>query len=220
MSIVIDLERVENLTQMEDERLVEKVHEGDEQALNFLIKKYKGFVRAKAMRYFLTGGDKEDVFQEGMIGFCKAIRDFRNCKNSSFKSFAELCVTRQIITAVKAATRQKHSPLNTSVSLYRPIYQGESEQTLIEVIPEQKQIDPVTILIGLEEMNEIELKLAENLSSFESSVLAAYLDGQTYLEMSQEMNVQIKSIDNALQRIKRKLERFFGGKTQSGVLKR
>ena len=208
MSIVIDLERVENFTQMEDEILVEKVHGGDEEALNFLITKYRGFVRAKAMRYFLTGGDKEDVFQEGMIGFCKAIRDYRDCKNSSFKSFAELCVTRQIITAVKAATRQKHSPLNTYVSLYKPIYQGESEQTLLEVIPEQKQMDPVTILIDLEETEDIELKLAEVLSDLESSVLASYLDGQTYLEMSQELNVQVKSIDNALQRIKRKLERY------------
>ena len=116
--------------------------------------------------------------------------------------------TRQIITAVKAATRQKHSPLNTYVSLYRPINQGESEQTLIEVIPEQKQVDPATILIGIEETKEIELKLAEDLSSLESRVLALYLDGQTYLEMSQELNVQLKSIDNALQRIKRKLERY------------
>lgn len=208
MSIVIELERVENFTQMEDEILIEKIHNGDEEALNFLITKYRGFVKAKAMRYFLTGGDKEDVFQEGMIGFCKAIRDYRDCKNSSFKSFADLCVTRQIITAVKAATRQKHSPLNTYVSLYRPINQGESEQTLIEVIPEQKQVDPVTILIGLEETKEIELKLAEDLSGLESRVLALYLDGQTYLEMSQELNVQLKSIDNALQRIKRKLERY------------
>ena len=208
MSIVIELERVENFTQMEDEILIEKIHNGDEEALNFLITKYRGFVKAKAMRYFLTGGDKEDVFQEGMIGFCKAIRDYRDCKNSSFKSFADLCVTRQIITAVKAATRQKHSPLNTYVSLYRPINQGESEQTLIEVIPEQKQVDPVTILIGIEETKEIELKLAEDLSGLESRVLALYLDGQTYLEMSQELNVQLKSIDNALQRIKRKLERY------------
>ncbi len=208
MSIVIELERVENFTQMEDEILIEKIHNGDEEALNFLITKYRGFVKAKAMRYFLTGGDKEDVFQEGMIGFCKAIRDYRDCKNSSFKSFADLCVTRQIITAVKAATRQKHSPLNTYVSLYRPINQGESEQTLIEVIPEQKHVDPVTILIGIEETKEIELKLAEDLSGLESRVLALYLDGQTYLEMSQELNVQLKSIDNALQRIKRKLERY------------
>ena len=208
MSIVIELERVENFTQMEDEILIEKIHNGDEEALNFLITKYRGFVKAKAMRYFLTGGDKEDVFQEGMIGFCKAIRDYRDCKNSSFKSFADLCVTRQIITAVKAATRQNHSPLNTYVSLYRPINQGESEQTLMEVIPEQKQVDPVTILIGIEETKEIELKLAKDLSGLESRVLALYLDGQTYLEMSQELNVQLKSIDNALQRIKRKLERY------------
>jgi RNA polymerase sporulation-specific sigma factor len=210
MSIIIDLERVENFTQMEDAILVGKAHDGDEEALDFLITKYRGFVGAKAMRYFLTGGDKEDVFQEGMIGLYKAIRDYRDCKKVSFKSFAQLCITRQIITAIKTATRQKHSPLNTYVSLYGPIYQGESEQTLIEVIPEQKQMDPVTILIGLEETEDIELKLAEVLSDLESSVLASYLDGQTYLEMSQELNVQVKSIDNALQRIKKKLERHLG----------
>lgn len=208
MSIVIDLERVENLTHVEDEFLVEKVHMGDEEALNSLITKYRGFVKAKANRYFLTGGDKEDVFQEGMIGLCKAIRDYRNDKNASFKSFADLCVTRQIITAVKSATRQKHSPLNTYVSLYKPIYQGESDETLIEIIPEQNQLDPAAILIGLEENKNIKLKIAEVLSKLENRVLALYLNGQTYFQISQELDVPIKSIDNALQRIKRKLERY------------
>ncbi|MFJ7638253.1 RNA polymerase sporulation sigma factor SigH [Peribacillus sp. NPDC097224] len=209
MSMILDKEKVENPTQMEDAILIGKFQDGDDEALNQLITKYKGLVKTKAMKYFLTGGDKEDVFQEGMIGLYKAIRDYRDCKNSaSFKSFAELCITRQIITAVKAATRQKHSPLNTYVSLFRPIYQGESEQALIDVVPEQKQMDPVAILIGLEEFSEIELKLTELLSDLESTVVDLYMGGQTYLEISQELNVQVKTIDNALQRVKKKLDKY------------
>ena len=209
MSMILDKEKVENPTQMEDAILIGKFQDGDDEALNQLITKYKGLVKTKAMKYFLTGGDKEDVFQEGMIGLYKAIRDYRECKNSaSFKSFAELCITRQIITAVKAATRQKHSPLNTYVSLFRPIYQGESEQALIDVVPEQKQMDPVAILIGLEEFSEIELKLTELLSDLESTVVDLYMGGQTYLEISLELNVQVKTIDNALQRVKKKLDKY------------
>ncbi|WP_375091367.1 RNA polymerase sporulation sigma factor SigH (plasmid) [Peribacillus sp. RS7] len=208
MSVIIEKNRVENYTHMEDVMLVGKIQNGDEDALNYLIKKYRCVVQSKAMNYFLTGGDKEDVFQEGMIGLFKAIRDYKDCKKSSFRSFAELCITRQIITAVKAAIRQKHSPLNNYVSLYRPIYQGESEQSLIEIIPEQRQIDPVTILIKSEEISDIELNLAEVLSELESSVVDLYLEGQTYYEISKKLNVQIKTVDNALQRVKRKLERY------------
>ena len=209
MSMILDKEKVENSTQTEDAILIGKFQNGDDEALNHLITKYKGLVKTKAMKYFLTGGDKEDVFQEGMIGLYKAIRDYRDCKNSaSFKSFAELCITRQIITAVKAATRQKHSPLNTYVSLFRPIYQGDSEQALIDVVPEQKQMDPVSILIGLEEFREIELKLTELLSDLESTVVDLYMGGQTYLEISRELNVQVKTIDNALQRVKKKLDKY------------
>lgn len=209
MSMVLDKEKVENSAQTEDAILIGKFQNGDDEALNHLITKYKGLVKTKAMKYFLTGGDKEDVFQEGMIGLYKAIRDYRDCKNSaSFKSFAELCITRQIITAVKAATRQKHSPLNTYVSLFRPIYQGDSEQALIDVVPEQKQTDPVSILIGLEEFREIELKLTELLSDLESTVVDLYMGGQTYLEISRELNVQVKTIDNALQRVKKKLDKY------------
>lgn len=209
MSMILDKEKVENTTQMEDAILIGKFQNGDDDALNHLITKYKGLVKTKAMKYFLTGGDKEDVFQEGMIGLYKAIRDYRDCKNSaSFKSFAELCITRQIITAVKAATRQKHSPLNTYVSLFKPIYQGDSEQALIDVVPEQKQMDPVSILIGMEEFSEIELKLTELLSDLESTVVDLYMGGQTYLEISRELNVQVKTIDNALQRVKKKLDKY------------
>lgn len=209
MNMILDREKVENTTQLEDAILIAKFQNGDDEALNHLIIKYKSLVKTKAMKYFLTGGDKEDVFQEGMIGLYKAIRDYKDCKKSaSFKSFAELCITRQIITAVKAATRQKHSPLNTYVSLFRPIYQGESEQALIDVVPEQKQTDPVSILIGLEEFTEIELKLTELLSDLESTVVDLYMGGQSYLEISRELNVQVKTIDNALQRVKKKLDKY------------
>ncbi|WHY59069.1 RNA polymerase sporulation sigma factor SigH [Peribacillus simplex] len=209
MSVIIEKKRMENYTHMEDVMLVGKIHNGDEDALDFLIKKYRCVVQANALKYFLTGGDKEDVFQEGMIGLYKAIRDYKNCKKSSFRSFAELCITRQIITAVKAAIRQKHSPLNNYVSLYMPIYQGESEQGLIDLIPEQRQNDPVTILIKSEEICDIELILTEVLSELESSVVDLYLEGKTYFEIAKELNVQKKTIDNALQRVKRKLERHF-----------
>ncbi|TDL92008.1 RNA polymerase sporulation sigma factor SigH [Vibrio vulnificus] len=207
MSVIIEKKRMENYTHMEDVMLVGKIQNGDEDALDFLINKYRYVVQSNALKYFLTGGDKEDVFQEGMIGLYKAIRDYKNCKNSSFRSFAELCITRQIITAVKAAIRQKHSPLNNYVSLYMPIHQGETEQGLIDLIPEQRQNDPVTILIKSEEICDIELILTEVLSELESSVVDLYLEGKTYLEISKELNVQKKTIDNALQRVKRKLER-------------
>jgi len=208
MSVIIE-NKQENYAHMEDGMLVGKIHNGDEDALDFLIKKYRCVVQSNALKYFLTGGDKEDVFQEGMIGLYKAIRDYKNCKKSSFRSFAELCITRQIITAVKAAICQKHSPLNNYVSLYKPIYQGESEQYLIDLIPEQRQNDPVTILIKSEEICDIELILTKVLSDLEISVVDLYLEGKTYFEISKELNVQKKTIDNALQRVKRKLERYF-----------
>ncbi|MGG0413849.1 RNA polymerase sporulation sigma factor SigH [Peribacillus simplex] len=209
MSVIIEKKLVENYTHLEDVMLVGKIQNGDEDALEFLIKKYKCVVQSYALKYFLTGGDKDDVFQEGMIGLYKAIRDYKNCKKSSFRSFAELCISRQIITAVKAAICQKHSHLNNYVSLYTPIYQGESEQSLIDLIPEQSQNDPVTILIKSEEICDIELILTEVLSELESSVVDLYLEGKTYFEISKELNVQKKTIDNALQRVKRKLERYF-----------
>ncbi|CAH0174729.1 RNA polymerase sporulation sigma factor SigH [Peribacillus sp. Bi134] len=208
MSVIIEKKRVENYTHMEDVMLVGKIHNGDEDALDFLIKKYRCVVQSNALKYFLTGGDKEDVYQEGMIGLYKAIRDYKNCKKSSFRSFAELCITRQIITAVKAAICQKHSPLNNYVSLYKP-NQGESEQCLIDLIPEKRQNDPVTILIKSEEICDIELILTEVLSELETSVVDLYLEGKTYFEISKELNVPKKTIDNALQRVKRKLERYF-----------
>ncbi|WP_374702698.1 RNA polymerase sporulation sigma factor SigH [Bacillus sp. V5-8f] len=193
---------------MEDETLVGLVHKGDSEALDYIIQKYRNFVRAKARTYFLIGADKEDIFQEGMIGLYKAIRDFKGDKLSSFKAFAELCITRQIITAIKTATRQKHIPLNSYVSLDKPIYDDESDRTLLDVISGAKILDPEELIIHREEFDDIELKMTELLSDLERKVLALYLDGQSYQEISEELNRHVKSIDNALQRVKRKLERY------------
>lgn len=191
-----------------DEDLVDYIHAGDNDALEFLIHKYKHFVRAKARSYFLIGADREDIVQEGMIGLYKSIRDFRGDKLASFKAFAELCVTRQIITAIKTATRQKHIPLNSYVSLDKPIYDEDSDRTLLDVICGNKVTDPEELIINQEEYDDIEEKMGEILSDLERKVLRLYLDGRSYQEIAEELNRHVKSIDNALQRVKRKLERY------------
>ncbi len=197
-----------NYGQIEDEELVEIVRQGDSAALEYLINKYKNFVRAKSRSYFLIGADHEDIIQEGMIGLYKAIRDFKEDKLSSFKAFAELCITRQIITAIKTATRQKHIPLNSYVSLDKPLYDEESDRTLLDVICGTRVTDPEELLINQEEFDDIELKMGEILSELERKVLMLYLDGRSYQEISGDLNRHVKSIDNALQRVKRKLERY------------
>ncbi|MDQ0218761.1 RNA polymerase sporulation sigma factor SigH [Peribacillus cavernae] len=199
---------MEQYDTLEDEALVKLIHNGDGQSTDFLINKYRNFVRAKASRYFLIGGDKEDIFQEGMIGLYKAIRDYKEDKLTSFKAFAEVCITRQIITAIKTATRQKHTPLNSYVSLDKPIYEEESNHTLLDVISGTKVMDPIAIIINQEKADHMELKMSEMLSDLERRVLALYMDGQSYVEISEELNKHVKSIDNALQRVKRKLERY------------
>lgn len=194
--------------EMLDESIVEAAREGDEVALEYLINKYKNFVRAKARSYFLIGADREDIIQEGMIGLYKAIRDFRNDKLASFRAFAELCITRQIITAIKTATRQKHIPLNSYVSLNKPIYDEESDRTLLDVLSGTKVTDPEELVISREEFVDIENKMGEFLSDLEWKVLMAYLDGRSYQEIAKDLHRHVKSIDNALQRVKRKLERY------------
>ncbi|CAH0301239.1 RNA polymerase sigma-H factor [Peribacillus sp. Bi96] len=208
MGLKFGMKLNEKYLQFDDDELIGLVHTGDSEALDFLIQKYRNFVRAKARTYFLIGADKEDIVQEGMIGLYKAVRDFKGDKLSSFKAFAELCITRQIITAIKTATRQKHIPLNSYVSLDKPIYDEESDRTLMDIISGTKVLDPEELIINKEEFDDIELKMAELLSDLERKVLALYLDGQTYQEISEELNRHVKSIDNALQRVKRKLERY------------
>jgi len=193
---------------LEEEFIVEQARKGDPKAQELLIKKYKNFVRSKARSYFLIGGDREDIVQEGMIGLFKAMRDYQPDKVTSFKSFAELCIKRQIITAIKTATRQKHIPLNSYVSLNKPVYDDESDRTLYDVMSSSsKELNPEHLVIKREELSLIEEKMGEVLSDLEWKVLNAYLEGKTYQEISTEMNKQVKSVDNALQRVKKKLEK-------------
>jgi RNA polymerase sporulation-specific sigma factor len=191
-----------------DEEIVDLVRSGDSDALEYLINKYKNFVRAKARSYFLIGADREDIVQEGMIGLYKSIRDFRGDKLSSFKAFAELCITRQIITAIKTATRQKHIPLNSYVSLDKPIYDEDSDRTLLDIICSTRVTDPEELIINREEYDDIEDKMSEILSDLEQQVLMLYLDGRSYQEIAVDLRRHVKSIDNALQRVKRKLEKY------------
>ncbi|MEY8764506.1 MULTISPECIES: RNA polymerase sporulation sigma factor SigH [Clostridium] len=195
-----------------DEEVIVEAKKGDVRAQEYLISKYENFVKSKAKSYFLIGADKEDIYQEGMIGLFKAIRDFKSDKLSSFKAFAELCVTRQIITAIKTATRQKHIPLNTYVSLNKPIYDEESDRTLLDVLSEAKVADPEELIISREELNHIQSEIGEVLSSLEMEVLTSYLDGKSYQEIACDLDRHAKSIDNALQRVKRKLEKCLANK--------
>lgn len=190
-----------------DEEIVAQAKCGNNRAQEYLISKYENFVKSKAKSYFLIGADKEDIYQEGMIGLYKAIRDFNQEKSTSFKAFAEICVIRQIITAIKTATRQKHIPLNTYVSLNKPIYEEESERTLLDVLASLKISDPEELIISKEQMDYIEEKISKVLSDLELEVLTSYLDGKSYQEIASDLERQSKSIDNALQRVKRKLEK-------------
>lgn len=199
---------------LSDEAIVEAAKDGETEAVELLIRKYKNFVRSKARSYFLIGADREDIIQEGMIGLYKAIRDYKPDKLSSFKAFAELCITRQIITAIKTATRQKHIPLNSYVSLNKPIYDEESDRTLLDVISGHKITDPEELMICKEEMIHIEAKIGEILSDLECKVLMLYLQGRSYQEIACDLNRHVKSIDNALQRVKRKLERYLEGRDE------
>ena len=193
---------------MSDEDIVALCRSGDNVAEEYLLNKYKNFVRSKARSYFLIGADHEDIVQEGMIGLYKAIRDFRPDKLSSFRAFAELCITRQIITAIKTATRQKHIPLNSYVSLNKPLYDEESDRTLLDVIIEGRATNPEELIIGQEDLSSINHKIDEVLSGLEQEVLRAYLDGKSYQEIADNLGRHVKSIDNALQRVKRKLEKY------------
>ncbi len=193
---------------MTDEEIVYEAANDDHGALEYLINKYKNFVKCKARSYFLIGADREDIIQEGMIGLYKAVRDFNPDKLSSFRAFAELCITRQIITAIKTATRQKHIPLNSYVSLNKPLYDEDSDRTLLDILSGVKISDPEELVISQEEFEDIESKMEEILSKLEWQVLMAYLGGKSYQEIAKDLKRHVKSIDNALQRVKRKLEKY------------
>jgi len=199
----------DDYTEMADDKLIEVIHDnGNSVAEEVLIKRYKNFVLAKSRSYFLVGADREDIVQEGMIGLYKAIRDYRIERLASFRAFAELCITRQIITAIKAATRQKHQPLNSYISLNKPIYDEESDRTLLDILKGSKLTNPEQLFISKETYELIEDKIYEMLSDLEFDVLQEYLKGKSYQAIAEELDKHVKSVDNALQRVKRKLEDF------------
>ena len=190
---------------LSDEKLVTLAVNGSNEAQEMILNKYKNFVRAKARTYFLVGADSDDIVQEGMIGLYKAVRDFKADKLSSFRAFADLCITRQIITAIKTATRNKHLPLNSYISLNKPIYDDDAEKTLMDIITEETVCDPEELMLHKEAVASIEVKISKELSSFEKNVLELYLDGRSYQEIAEHLGKHVKSVDNALQRIKKKL---------------
>ncbi len=189
-----------------DEDLCLRARGGDEMAIEALLYRYRHYARAKARSYFLAGADKEDIVQEGMIGLFKAIRDFQAEKNIAFRAFAELCITRQIITAIKTATRQKHQPLNSYISLNKPAPGDDEDRPLEEAIVLSAGSDPADLVISAEEIANIKESMGRLLSELETEVLQLYMDGKSYQEIADMLGRHVKSIDNALQRIKRKLE--------------
>ena len=198
--------------QVEDGFLIALAKSGDPTAYTRLLSRYKGFVRLKASSYFLAGGDSEDLIQEGLIGLYKAIRDYRTDRESSFRNFAELCITRQIITAVKTATRNKHMPLNHYVSFSAPAGAGADDDapTLEELIASPSVNDPAKQAISSEELRSLVGCLSTSLSQLESSVLSLYLDGRSYEEIGERLDCDTKTVDNALQRVKRKVGAHLG----------
>ncbi|HEY5100920.1 MAG TPA: RNA polymerase sporulation sigma factor SigH [Gaiellaceae bacterium] len=193
--------------ELEDLQIVLRARNGDSVAMDALIRRYTGFVRLKASSYFLAGGDSDDLIQEGLIGLYKAVRDFRTDKETSFRSFAELCVTRQIITAIKTATRFKHAPLNTYVSFsHTPAGQeGDGECTLGDALPGPGVREPSVMVISTEELQSLVFTLGSGLSSLEADALRLYLEGASYEDMAEKLECDTKTIDNALQRVKRKI---------------
>ena len=193
--------------ELEDLQLVLKARNGSEPARNELMRRYHGFVRLKASSYFLAGGDAEDLVQEGMIGLFKAIRDFDLTQDTPFRAFAELCISRQILTAIKTANRHKHQPLNTSVSLDAPAYGDDSDSTVGDAVTLGTIADPMEIVISAEEVEAMRDSMKDSLTELEGDVLNLYMDGKSYEEIAGALGNHVKSIDNALQRIKRKLQR-------------
>ena len=192
--------------ELSDEALGVLSASGDRRATEFILSKYKNLVRNRAKAYFLAGADRDDIVQEGMIGLFKAVRDFDVTKQASFRGFAEICIKRQMITAVKAATRRKHAPLNSYVSLSEPVYDDNTERTLVDMLAERKSIDPEEVFLRREKAEMLTAEIESKLSNLEQTVLSLYMDGMNYQEIAVELDRPPKSIDNAIQRIKRKLD--------------
>ena len=197
-----------SLEKMSDESIIELIKNGDINAQEYIMDKYKSVVKSKARAYFLIGADREDIIQEGMIGLYKAVRDYQTDRHASFRSFADICINRQMITAVKTATRQKHIPLNSYVSLNKPVFDDEAIHTYMDMPKEYETANPESMFISRENRTYIESNLTKILSAFELKVLSLYLQGKTYAEIGESLNKPEKSIDNALQRVKKKIEKF------------
>lgn len=207
-----NLNEDKSLEKMSDEGIIELVKKGDTEAQEFIMNKYKPVVKSKARAYFLIGADREDIIQEGMIGLYKAVRDYQPGRHTSFRSFADICINRQMITAVKTATRQKHIPLNSYVSLNKPVFDDETIHTYMDMLKEYETANPESMFISRENRTYIEANITKILSAFELKVLSLYLQGKTYLEIGESLNKPEKSIDNALQRVKKKIEKFLAKK--------
>ncbi len=202
-NIYYTTEKYANLT---DEQIISQIKTGDEQALSFLLDKYKDLVNSKVGKYFIIGADKEDIIQEGMIGLYKAIKDFNNTKQNSFKTFANLCIERQLITAIKTSNRQKHMPLNSYLSLNTTAYDNEEDSgtELIEKFETETIEDPLETIMKKESYNEIQKTMHNSLSKFEKQVLDRYMQGESYEIIAKKLDAPIKSVDNAIQRIRKK----------------
>jgi len=198
----------EHFTSLSDEELVILAQQGDDKALDYLLGKYSVYVRSKSLSYYIVGADREDIIQEGMIGLFKAVRDFSSERGVTFKTFADVCVTRQIITAVKNASRQKHAPLNFYVSLNKPVSDDESDSTFGDLLEHRDNLNPEEIIIKKESADILSGELKRLLSSFESHVLSLYLQGCNYQTISKAVGKDSKAVDNALQRIKKKFEKI------------
>lgn len=190
-----------------DKFYINKIKNGDEVALNDIMEKYKNFVYAKAKPFFIVGAEKEDIIQEGMIGLFKAIKGYNEDRDVTFKAFADLCIRRQIMTAIKAATRQKHIPLNSYLSLNKAAFDEDGDRTVMELLDVETAPDPLDTITSRETYEKFEMKMNELLSDFEQRVLSEYLNGSSYSEIATKLDSHVKAIDNAVQRIKKKVDK-------------
>ncbi len=197
----------ERFLTLSDEEIITLAQNGDQEAVEFMTAKYFPHVRNKSRSYFLVGGDKEDIVQEGLIGLYEAIKDYSHDKQASFKTFMDICVTRQIMTAIKTASRQKHIPLNTYVSLNKPLYTDDSERSYMETFVTSKKEDPESLYLDVEKTYEINQEIKKALSPFEHQVLELYLQGVSYFKIAKVLEKEEKAIDNAIQRIRKKLSK-------------
>ena len=197
-------ENIHNYSSMTDEEVISLVKNGDKYAIDFIIDKYKGLVNMKVSKYFIIGAEKEDIIQEGMIGLFKAIQSYNSDKQNSFKTFANMCIERQLITAIKSSNRQKHMPLNGYLSLNTAAYDEDEDTSVLEVLDSHQTEDPLDTITKKEYYKRVETAIDKNLSDFEKQVLARFIKGESYVTIAEKLETPVKSIDNAIQRIRKK----------------